>query len=130
MKVLFSGTNVGEVYACEEMIDGATVINYVGNDQYWANDHDTAEQNQLSQEIFEHLRSLNIQPEFEAEEVSQVEPSAVFEWEDGLVVRATPGIQQDLDEFEFGGTEEFEEEVSILEVEQGLAMSFNAGGEE
>ena len=26
MKVLFSGTNGGEVYACEEMIDGATVV--------------------------------------------------------------------------------------------------------
>ena len=129
LKVLISGTDGGIVYAREEVVDGSTVVNYIGNDVYWANDQDSAEQDMLNQEIIEHLKSLNIQPKLEVEEGSRVERGMVAEWEDGLIVRAEPNAQFDVDEFEFGGTEEFKEELAAMEVEQGQAVSGSAGEE-
>ena len=71
LKVLISGTDGGVVYAREEVIDGSTVVNYIGNDVYWSNEQDTAEQEALNLEIIEHLKSLNIQPKLEVEEGSR-----------------------------------------------------------
>ena len=77
-------------------------------------------------EIVDLLKEMNICPGLEAEE--PVEPSAVCEWDDGVVVRAFPVPPPSLEEFEFGGM--LGSSTEWFEVEQGTASGAGDHGEE
>ena len=126
--VLFEGANGGKVYVRRDLVGGSNVVNYFGNEVFWASSQDSVEHGILDEEILNHLKNLNIQVEDDEKEVDMVEQGAVEVWEDGITVRAEPVAQLGVEEFDFGDAEEFRAELAALG-EQSQVLGGGTGEE-